>query len=101
MLACLLLGVIASNVCRPELRRKSIVGGLLFFALYAVFMLGLKWSAPGYIVAVWNLTALQGGLLYGIPTEELLFGFSFGLYWSSVYEHFTWSVGENAIKRAQ
>ena len=64
-------------------------------------MLGLKWFALRYIVAVWNLPALQGGLLYGIPTEELLFGFSFGLYWSSVYEHFSWSAGENVIKRAQ
>ena len=101
VLACLVLGAIASNLCRPELRRKSFVGGLLFLALYAVFMLGLKWFAPGYIVAVWNLPALRGGLVYGIPTEELLFGFAFGLYWSGVYEHFTWSVGKNAIKRAQ
>ena len=101
VLACLVLGAIASNLCRPELLRKCFVGGLLFLALYAVFMLGLKWFAPGYIVAVWNLPALRGGLVYGIPTEELLFGFAFGLYWSGVYEHFTWSVGENAIKRAQ
>jgi hypothetical protein len=30
-------------------------------------------------------------LIYGIPLEELLFGFAFGLYWTGVYEHFTWS----------
>jgi hypothetical protein len=101
VLACLVLGAVASNLCRPELWRKSIVGGLLFLALYAVFMLGLKWLAPGYIAAVWNLPELSGGLLYGIPTEELLFGFAFGLYWSGVYEHFTWSVGGDAIKRSQ
>lgn len=99
VIACLLLGAIASNVCRPELGRKSFVGGLLFFALYAVFMLGLKWFAPGYITAVWNLPALRGGMVvYGIPTEELLFGFAFGLYWSGVYEHLTWSVSGNPIK---
>ena len=101
VLACLVLGAIASNLCRPELRRKSFVGGLLFLALYAVFMLGLKWFAPGYIVAVWNLSALRGGLLYGIPTEELLFGFAFRLYWSGVYEHFTWSVSGDALNRPQ
>ena len=39
--------------------------------------------------------------LYGIPTEELLFGFVFGLYWSGVYEHFTCSVGSNAVKASQ
>jgi hypothetical protein len=30
-------------------------------------------------------------LIYGIPLEELLFGFTFGLYWTGVYEHFTWN----------
>lgn len=92
VLICLVVGALASNLCRPELWRKSIVGGLLFFGLYGVFMVGLKWFAPGYIAAVWNLPELLGGLLYGVPVEELLFGFAFGLYWSSVYEHFTWRV---------
>lgn len=91
VLTSLVLGAIASVLCRPELRRKTVIGGLLFFGLYAAFMLGLKWFAPGYIAAVWNLPALHGGLVYGIPSEELLFGFAFGLYWSGVYEHFTWS----------
>ena len=34
---------------------------------------------------------LSGVLIYGIPVEELLFGVAFGLYWSGVYEHFTWT----------
>ena len=29
-------------------------------------------------------------LIYGLPLEELLFGFSFGLVWTRIYEHFTW-----------
>jgi hypothetical protein len=33
---------------------------------------------------------LSGVLIGGIPLEELAFGFSFGLYWAGVYEHFTW-----------
>lgn len=52
-----MLGTIASNLCRPELRRKSFVGGHLFLGLYAVFMLGLRWFAPGFIVEVWNVDA--------------------------------------------
>ncbi len=91
VLTSLFLGAIASVLCRPELRRKTVIGGLLFLGLYAAFMLGLKWLAPGYISAVWNLAALRGGLVYGIPLEELVFGFTFGLYWSGVYEHFTWT----------
>jgi hypothetical protein len=50
----------------------------------------LKWLSPGYIEQVWNLPALRGGLIYGIPVEELLFGFAFGLYWTGAYEHATW-----------
>jgi len=87
------IGAIASVLCRPGLRTNAVFGGLLFLALYAVFMLALKWSAPGYIAAVWNLPALHVGLVYGIPVEELLFGFAFGLYWTGVYEHVTWTQG--------
>ncbi len=94
VLVCLTLGAIASVVCRPDLMRKTLIGGLLFLGLYGIFMLGLRWFAPGYIDAVWNLPALSGVLLYGVPLEELLFGFAFGSYWSGVYEHLTWNVSE-------
>lgn len=89
-IVCLVTGAMASVICRPGLRDRTLVGGALFLGLYAMFMLGLRWFAPGYIEQVWNLPALRGGLIYGIPLEELLFGFSFGLYWAGVYEHFTW-----------
>ena len=92
VLSCLLLGAIASVACRPTLLRKTAIGAVLFLALYAAFMLGLRVLTPGYIAEVWNLTALRGGLLIGIPVEELLFGFAFGAYWTGVYEHFTWSA---------
>ena len=91
-ITCLLLGSLGSVLCRPDLTRPALVGGILFFLLYAVFMLGLRWVAPGYIEQVWNLPALSGGLVYGIPLEELLFGFGFGLYWTGAFEHYTWSM---------
>jgi hypothetical protein len=89
-IVCLTLGGIASAACRPELARKSLVGGGMFVALYTVFLLGLRWLTPGYIEQVWNLPALSRVLIAGLPVEELLFGFAFGLYWSGVYEHFAW-----------
>jgi hypothetical protein len=89
-LLALALGALAAVVCRPDLMKNTLVGGVLFLGLYAVLMLGLRWFAPGYIEAVWNLPALHGGLIYGIPAEELLFGLTFGMYWSGVYEHLTW-----------
>ena len=91
VIVSLLLGSVTSVICRPHLLRATIIGGALFFGFYAVFMLGLTWFTSGYIAQVWNLPVLSGGLVVGIPTEELAFGAVFGMYWSSVYEHFTWT----------
>ncbi len=89
-IAAMVLGAIAVVFCRPDLTSNTLVGGILFLALYTVFLLGLKWSAPGYIEQVWNFSALTGVRVYGLPLEELLFGFSFGLMWTGIYEHFMW-----------
>lgn len=84
------VGAIASVACRPDLAAKTGVGGLLFLIYYALFLWGLEWLSPGYIVKVWNLPAISGVIWLGLPLEELLFAFAFGVYWSGVYEHFTW-----------
>jgi len=89
-IVALALGGIANVLCRPDLLRNTLVGGMLFLSLYAIFMLLLIFFAPGYIEQVWNLPAISGVLLAGIPLEELAFGFAFGLYWAGIYEHFTW-----------
>ena len=89
-IAALFIGAITSAMCRPDLARKMLGGGVLFFGLYSAFIFGLRILAPGYIAEVWNLAALRGGLVAGVPVEELLFGLAFGMYWTSVYEHFTW-----------
>jgi len=89
-IVALAIGGIANVLCRPDLLRNTLVGGMLFLFFYAVSMLSLIIFVPGYIEQVWNLPALSGVLLGGIPLEELAFGFSFGLYWAGIYEHFTW-----------
>lgn len=91
-LISVLIAVIASVSCRPDLMRKTLIGGLLFLGLYTAFMLGLLLFSPGYIEQVWNLAALSGVLIAGIPLEELLFGLVFGMYWTGVYEHFAWRI---------
>lgn len=89
-IVAMLVGVVATMLCRPDLKRKSWIGGVLFLLYYAIFLAGLEWSAPGYIDRVWNLEALSGISIGFMPLEELLFAISFGMYWSGVYEHFTW-----------
>lgn len=89
-IAALAIGAVSTVACRPELGRKTLVGGILFLALYALFMIFLVVFTPGYIEQVWNLPDLSGVVIAGIPMEELAFGFAFGMYWSSLYEHFSW-----------
>ena len=89
-IAALAVGGAANVLCRPDLARNTLLGGALFAMLYGAFMLMLTVWSPGYIEHVWNLPALSGVLIAGIPVEELLFGFAFGLYWAGVYEHFAW-----------
>lgn len=89
-ISALAIGGAANVACRPDLMRNTLLGGVLFFGFYAVFMVLLLVAAPGYIEKVWNLPALSGVLVRGIPLEELAFGFTFGLYWAGLYEHFTW-----------
>jgi len=84
------VGAVAPMLCRPDLKRKTWVGGLLFLGYYLVFLIGLKVTHPGYIERVWNLNALTGLAIFGLPVEEMLFAAAFGLYWSGVCEHFTW-----------
>lgn len=86
------LGAGAAMWCRPDLIKKTCIGAVLFIAYYSVFLIGIEWTAPGYIARVWNLAALSGVSIAGIPIEELLFATAFGAYWSSVYEHFTWRM---------
>ena len=84
------VGGFATWYCRPDLKRKMIVSAFIFLALYFLYFLTLIAISPGYVEQVWNLEAISGILIIGIPLEELLFALSFGFIWSSIYEHLTW-----------
>ena len=87
--AALLVGGVLALLCRPDLKRKIVIGGLLFLGLYFIFFLGINILFP-YFVNYWNLSALSGMLILGVPIEELMFAFTFGMMWSSIYEHILW-----------
>lgn len=83
----MLAGGVAAVACRPDLRNKVLTGGILFLAFYFVYFLAFTLTYPGIVERVWNLAALSGILVLGVPLEELMFAFSFGMLWSSAYEH--------------
>lgn len=86
----LVAGFLATLYCRRDLWAKMLVSGVLFLALYFVVFAAFNLAFPGYVAAVWRLPALSGIIVAGVPFEELMFAFTFGLYWSSVYEHLAW-----------
>ena len=86
----LLIGGLLTWYCRPDLKIKMLVSAAIFLIFYFIYFLTLILMFPGYVEAVWNLKAISGILVWGIPLEELLFALSFGFFWSSVYEHLTW-----------
>lgn len=86
----MLLGGLATLYCRPDLKRKIWTGGLLFTILYFIYFGSILPFYPNYVELYWNLNNLSHILVLGIPIEELLFAFTFGMYWSGLYEHLYW-----------
>lgn len=86
----LVAGGILTWYCRPDLKKKMIASAFLFLSLYILYFLALTAVYPGYVKQVWNLSAISGILIIGIPLEELLFALGLGFMWSSVYEHLAW-----------
>jgi Lycopene cyclase len=84
------LGGLATLYCRPDLKGKIWVGGLLFTLLYFVYFGSILPFYPDYVQLYWNLDNLTHILIFGIPIEELIFAFTFGMYWSGLYEHVFW-----------
>lgn len=83
-------GAIAALLCRPDLKKKIWIGAILFTMLYFVYFTTLRMAYPSYVDQVWNMEVISGILILGIPLEEYLFAFTFGMFWSSLYEHMSW-----------
>lgn len=88
--ASLFAGGVAALWCRPDLKMKIWVGAILFTLLYFIYFSTLNMAYPFYVDQVWNKDAISGMLVFEIPLEEYLFAFTFGMFWSSLYEHMRW-----------
>jgi hypothetical protein len=72
-IVAMILGAAAAIWCRPDLARKAWVGAILFVEYYAMFLMGVELTAPGYIERVWNLGALSGLSVAGMPIRASLY----------------------------
>ncbi len=84
------VGGLLTSWCRPDLIRKMVLSAFLFLGFYFLYFLTLLSAYPDYVRLVWHLSAISGILIAGVPVEELLFAFTLGFLWSSVYEHLRW-----------
>lgn len=84
------LGGLATLYCRPDLKGKIAISGILFTLLYFIYFGSILLFYPQYVELFWNFDNLTHILVLGIPIEELLFAFTFGMFWSGLYEHLYW-----------
>ena len=72
---------------RQDLLPEIIVSGLTFGVFYFFLFLIFNWLFPDFIVRTYNLKNFIGLYVHGIPVEEVLFAFSVGTCWSSLYKY--------------
>ncbi len=84
-IACL-MGVAWAFLIHAQLRKHLLFGGIAFAAIYLISLALTDAIAPGWIAATWNMAALSGITALRVPIEELLFGLSFGMLWTALYE---------------
>jgi hypothetical protein len=89
------IGGIGAIICRRDLTKKILVGGIMFLGIYFMFFASFNWAFPGYLNQVWNFEEISGILILGVPLEELLFALTLGMLWSGLYEHLAWRAIKN------
>jgi len=88
----LFVGAVAAVFCRPDLKYKIGIGGFLFVVLYFFFFESLITVYPNYVSQVWNFTSISDARIFRVPITEVMWGFTFGMFWSSLYEHKSWNL---------
>lgn len=88
----MMAGAVGRVVSRPDLFVKTAVGGSLFAFVYLGLFASLVWTHPGYIDRYWSHEDGWMVRASGIPVAEILFGVSFGGYWSGLYEQWKWAL---------
>lgn len=73
-------------VVRPELIKVALGSGLVLAGVMLIFYLIYQQIYSGIIQEWWRLENISGVLFWGIPLEELFWGFSWGLVAGPLYE---------------
>ncbi|MDO8424706.1 MAG: lycopene cyclase domain-containing protein [bacterium] len=82
-----IVGIIILSFLRRDLIVSGLISGVLFMAiLFFSYVRWLELLFPGTIVAWWKLSNLSGLLVFGVPIEEIIWGFLWGWLAGMLYE---------------
>lgn len=81
------VGAVTLIVRRRDLFKHSLYGGIAFLFLYFVMYSLFNMLFPNFVPDFYHLQRTSHILVAGIPIEELMYGFTFGLLWSPIYEY--------------
>lgn len=81
------IGAAVLAVQRHDLLSHMFVGGMSFMVVYFLGFQLFNLIFSGYVVSTWTLSNISGVLILGIPLEEIIWAFLFGLMWSPFYEY--------------
>lgn len=82
----MLVGVFIFITFNRHLLKAVLINGLLLGTLSIIVLAIFNGLFPGYIETIWNLDALSGILVIGVPIEEFLFHFAAGALFAQGYE---------------
>jgi len=71
---------------RRDLIKNGIVSAFFMTALFLPYYYAIMIISPGWIERTYLFDTLSGTMIIGIPLEELVFWFLFGLWWGPYYE---------------
>lgn len=72
---------------RRDLIRASLMAGLLYLGVYGGQFLIFNMLFPNFIDTYYNLQATSNLMPLGIPLEEYLYAFTFGMIWGPIYKY--------------
>jgi len=72
---------------RRDLVKQALWGGLLFMIVYRLMFVVFNLLFPHFIPDFYHLQLTSHVMLWGVPIEEYLYGFAFGLLWAPLYEY--------------
>jgi len=82
-------GALAMCLQRPDLSKHALLGGAIVGIIYFLQWQGYNLLFPDYIAHNYSLQNISNIFLLGVPIEEILFGLTFGLFWSPEIEYET------------